>query len=431
MGGVSSPYLHFPLTKQTLTPPQDLNLKKSWHPHLLKNQERVWQEEKKALEERKRIDQWRKEREEERQLQELRQLQAAAGGKQAVDRVDFLYSGPSQGMDRTTEEMEGYLLGKRRIDSLLKGGDMDVLKKDAGVGVGAGPAAGPGVAAGLTGVANVKDIASKVREDPLLAIKRQEQAAYEAFMKDPARRRQLKEAVGGKSGDKGKKREKDGGDGRHRSRHDDEKRSRNDRHRRDDGERRSRDDRYRRDSDRHRRDDNRSRRDDDGERIGRRDRDRDRDRRHHRRRRTSLSGDRSLSRSRSPPSRRHSPRRPSSHHRVPYPPPNRKSPPSYHRDLEPTQPPVGDPDAQRAQKLAIAEMVSNASQMSADRAKRLAELEIREKAELEAEEKARMRSSKLGGKGEFLTGVNRKAGDLDLGERVRRGRQTLVAERED
>jgi len=332
-------------------------------------------------------------------------------------------------MDRTTEEMEGYLLGKRRIDALLKGGDMDVLKKDAGVGVGAGPAAGPGVAAGSTGVANVKDIASKVREDPLLAIKRQEQAAYEAFMKDPARRRQLKEAVGGKSGDKGKKREGDGGDGRHRSRHDDEKRSRNDRHRRDDGERRSRDDRYRRDSDRHRRDDNRSRRDDDSGRIGRRDR--DRDRRHHRRRRTSLSGDRSLSRSRSPPSRRHSPRRPSSHHRVPYPPPNRKSPPSYHHDLEPTRPPAGDPDAQRAQKLAIAEMVSNASQMSADRAKRLAELEIREKAELEAEEKARMRSSKLGGKGEFLTGVNRKAGDLDLGERVRRGRQTLVAERED
>jgi len=356
-----------------------------------------------------------------------------------------LYSGPSQGMDRTTEEMEGYLLGKRRIDSLLKGGDMDVLKKDAGVGVGAGPAAGPGVAAGLTGVANVKDIASKVREDPLLAIKRQEQAAYEAFMKDPARRRQLKEAVGGKSGDKDKKREKDRGDGRHRSRHGDEKRSRDDRHRRDD-ERRSRDDRHRRDdddrrshddrhkrgSDRYRRDDNRSRRDDDSERIGRRDRDRDRDRRHHhRRRRTSLSGDRSLSRSRSPPPRRHSPRRPSSpHRRVSYP-TNHRSPPACHRDLESTRPPADDPNADRAQKLAIAEMVANASQMNADRVKRLAELAITEKAELEAEEKARMRSSKLGGKGEFLTGVNRKVGDLDLGERVRRGRQTLVAERED
>ncbi|KAG0640237.1 pre-mRNA-splicing factor Cwc25 [Tuber brumale] len=425
----------------------DLNLKKSWHPHLLKNQERVWQEEKKALEERKRIDQWRKEREEERQLQELRQLQAAAGGKQAVDRVDFLYSGPSQGMDRTTEEMEGYLLGKRRIDGLLKGGDMDVLKKDAGVGVGAGPvAAGPGVAAGLAGVASVRDIANKVREDPLLAIKKQEQAAYEAFMKDPARRRQLKEAVGGKSGDK--KREKDRGDRRHRSRHDDDKRSRDDRHRRNDDDRRRRDDRHRwdgdrhrrgddrsrrdNDGDRHRRDDDRSRRDDDGERISRRDRDTDRRCHHHHRRRRSVSDDRSLSHSRSPPARRHSPRRSSSpHHRVSYPPPGRRSPPSHHRYSELARPPADNPDAQRAQKLAIAEMAANASQMNADRAKRLADLDIMEKAELEAEEKARMRSSKLGGKGEFLTGVNRKAGDLDLGERVRRGRQTLVAERED
>ncbi|CUS08749.1 unnamed protein product [Tuber aestivum] len=420
----------------------DLNLKKSWHPHLLKNQERVWQEEKKALEERKRIDQWRKEREEERQLQELRQLQAAAGGKQAVDR----------GMDRTTEEMEGYLLGKRRIDGLLKGGDMDVLKKDAGVGVGAGPAAaatGPSAAAGgLPGVANVKDIANKVREDPLLAIKRQEQAAYEAFMKDPARRRQLKEAIGGKSGDKSKKREKDRGDRRHRSRHDDhddDKRGRRDGHRRDDDDKRSRDDRHRRDDDRRRRDDDRGRRDDDGERISHRDRDRGRDRerdwesdrdrrhRHHHRRRRSTSDDYSLPRSRSPPARRHSPHRPYSlRHRVPYPPPNRRSPPSsYHHDPEPTGRPADNNDTQRAQKLAIAEMVTNASQMNADRAKRLAELAIMEKVELEAEEKARMRSSKLGGKGEFLTGVNRKVGDLDLGERVRRGRQTLVAERED
>ncbi|PWW72517.1 hypothetical protein C7212DRAFT_227473, partial [Tuber magnatum] len=386
----------------------DLNLKKSWHPHLLKNQERVWQEEKKALEERKRIDQWRKEREEERQLQELRQLQAAAGGKQAVDRVDFLYSGPSLGMDRTTEEMEGYLLGKRRIDGLLKGGDMDVLKKDAGI-------------------ANVKDIANKVRDDPLLAIKRQEQVAYEAFMKDPARRRQLKEAVGGKSRDKDQEREKDRSSRRHRSRHDGDKRSHNDRlRRRDDDDKRSRDDRHRRDSDRHRRDDDRSGRDDGGERISRRDRDRRHHHHHHRRRRSTTDD-----RSRSPPARLHSPRRNySPRHCTPHT-PNRRSPPSYRHDSEPTRRPADDPDAQRAQKLAIAEMVDNASQMNADRAKRLAKLAITEKAELEAEEKARMRSSKLGGKGGFLTGVNRKVGDLDLGERVRRGRQTLLVERED
>ncbi|RPB00195.1 hypothetical protein L873DRAFT_1843151 [Choiromyces venosus 120613-1] len=418
----------------------DLNLKKSWHPHLLKNQERVWQEEKKALEERKRIDQWRKEREEERQLQELRQLQAAAGGKQAVDRVDFLYSGPSQGMDRTTEEMEGYLLGKRRIDGLLKGGDMDVLKKDAGVSVGVSPAAAGAAAAsgGLMGVAGVRDVANKVREDPLLAIKRQEQAAYEAFMKDPTRRRQLKEAVGGKSGDKDKKREKDRSDRGHRSRDDDDRRSRDRRHRRDDDRHRRDDDRHRRDDDRSRRDDDRPRRDDKLEKTSSRNRSRDGRRdSHHYRRRRSPSSSRSLSRSRSPPPHRHnhhhhSPRRTRSPRRAHY---NHRNPtPPGHRDEQrpTTRPREKDPaEAERAQKLAIAEMVANASQMNAERAQRLAELSIKEKVELEAEEKARMRSSKLGGKGEFLAGVNRKAGDLDLGERVRRGRQTLVSERED
>lgn len=74
-------------------------------------------------------------------------------------------------------------------------------------------------------------------------------------------------------------------------------------------------------------------------------------------------------------------------------------------------------------------MQANANQMNADRAKRLAELTVKEKAELAAEEQARLRSSKLGGKGEFLTGVNRRAGDLDLAERVRRGRQNLVVDR--
>ncbi|KMU84536.1 pre-mRNA-splicing factor CWC25 [Coccidioides immitis H538.4] len=96
----------------------DLNLKKSWNPVLLKNQERVWVEQKKALEERKRIDQMMRERAEERQIQELEEMQEAAGGKKRLNRVDWMYSGPAAGQAGTTEEMEGYLLGKRRIDEL-------------------------------------------------------------------------------------------------------------------------------------------------------------------------------------------------------------------------------------------------------------------------------------------------------------------------
>jgi hypothetical protein len=41
---------------------------RSWRPSLLRNQEKLWAEEKRALEERKRIEQLRRERDEERQI---------------------------------------------------------------------------------------------------------------------------------------------------------------------------------------------------------------------------------------------------------------------------------------------------------------------------------------------------------------------------
>jgi len=60
----------------------------------LKNQERVWIEEKKALEE-KRLDQLCKEKEEERQLQELQRLQEEQTGKKKVDKLEWMYSTPA------------------------------------------------------------------------------------------------------------------------------------------------------------------------------------------------------------------------------------------------------------------------------------------------------------------------------------------------
>ena len=90
----------------------DLNLKKSWHPVLMSNQKRVWEEEKKALDERKRIEQMMKERQEERQIQELQEMQESAGGPKKQVKVDWMYNGPSAGQTGVTEEMEGYLLGK-------------------------------------------------------------------------------------------------------------------------------------------------------------------------------------------------------------------------------------------------------------------------------------------------------------------------------
>ncbi|KAG4305904.1 hypothetical protein PORY_000814 [Pneumocystis oryctolagi] len=165
----------------------DLNMKKSWHPLLIRNQEKVWMEEKKALEERKRIEQIKKEIEEERQLQELQKLQEASGGKKRVERLDWMYAAPHlSGDSRTTEEMEAYLLGRKRIDDIFK---EDTSKIENGKQ--------PFIAS--QNANSVRDIQNKIREDPLLAIKKQEQAQYEAIRNNPIKLRQLIEAQNNKN----------------------------------------------------------------------------------------------------------------------------------------------------------------------------------------------------------------------------------------
>lgn len=392
----------------------DLNLKKSWNPVLQKNQERTWLAEKKALEERKRIDQMMRERQEERQMLEIQQLQEAAGGKKRLNRVDWMYSGPSSGQLGTTEEMEGYLLGKRRIDGLIKGSENQKLEK----------AAAQDSFMALQNANTARDTAAKIREDPMLAIKKQEQAAYEAMMNDPVRRRQLMQAAGKDSGSAEKERRHH----RHRHRH------------RDDEDRRSR---------------HRSRR---------HDYDEDDDRKHRRRRGSSASVSRSRSparhsRSRRSPSpsrhtsrRSRSPRREHREHRE-----RSYSPQPWRRDRSPRRdrdreherndrrktwhhnprPAPTQHEAQASSKSAeeeraakLAAMQNNAIELDHVRADRLAAADAREKAEREADEAARARTSKDGGKGAFLSNINKRAGELDLSERLQRGRRNVEKEQE-
>lgn len=162
----------------------DLNLKKSWHPVLMKNQARVWEKEKEALDERKKLAQLQKERAEERQIQELQRLQAAQGGKKVQEKVEWLYAAPSAGAGPQAEELEQYLLGKKTVDKLFKEQDERKMAEMAAASGQAGPSAAQGGVAGIVAAGqnanNARDLAAKVREDPLLAIKQQEQAAYEA-----------------------------------------------------------------------------------------------------------------------------------------------------------------------------------------------------------------------------------------------------------
>ncbi|KAI4175112.1 MAG: hypothetical protein LQ343_001873 [Gyalolechia ehrenbergii] len=332
----------------------DLNLKKSWHPVLMSNQRRVWEEEKKALEERKRIEQMMKERQEERQIQELQEMQEAAGGKKRLNRVDWMYSGPSAGQAGTTEEMEGYLLGKRRVDGLLKGTETKTLEK----------AASEDSFMALQKANTVRDTASKIREDPMLAIKKQEQAAYESLINDPVKRRLLLKAAGGGSTKMVKER-------KHRK---------------------------------HRHHD-----------------DRDEVHFHSHKRRRIDNEDR---RGRSPsPRRRSAPRgNENGYHKL-------KASKSWHNNIRRSSPLPKRESDDRAAKLAA--MQQNASELDQDREKRIAAIAEREDAERKADETARARSARYGGRGDFVQGLNRKAGDLDIGERMRRGRRGMGREGRD
>ena len=429
----------------------DLNLKKSWHPVLMSNQRRVWEEEKKALDERKRTEQRVKELKEERAKEEIQAKLEAAGSRKRIDRVDWMYQGPSSGQTGTTEEMEGYLLGKRRIDGLIKGTEHKNLEKQAT----------QDSFMALQNANTLRDTASKIREDPMLAIKKQEQAAYEAMMNDPIKRRQLL-AIAGKGGESIAKKEKKHRRHHHRHRDESDEEQGHKRRRRDDDERQYRSGRpeYRRrrsDSfsrstspigrresvDRPRRRSVSPRRrslSTDERRMARADRERYYERqtrntssadsrspsRDHRRmsvdRRKSYPNDRDYRDHRDHRDGRHQERESRGHE-------SRRNGNGHHWRDDRGQPPdrkdsSDDVEAERQRKLAA--MQQDASSLDMDREKRLAALAEKERITREADDKARAKSSKYSDKGDFVNALHRKAGEMALGDRIGRGRQGLI-----
>lgn len=432
----------------------DLNLKKSFHPTLRRNQAAVYDEEQKALAERKRTQQRVNEIKEERAREEIQRQLEAAGGRKKVDRVDWMYQGPTDGQVGTSEETEAYLLGKRRIDNLIKGTDHKKLEKTAG----------EDSFMALQNANSARDTASKIRDDPLLAIKRQEQAAYEAMMNDPIKRRQLLASMG--VDDKKKEDRSRDKESRHRRKHrrhrsrdsEDDERGHRRRHRsysrsrsprrhrtRDDSEDEERRRRHKRRRDsgdgdrlspRHARDDSQDRRQ--GSSRHRHDDSRLGDDGHRRRRHDNSDSAGEPSRRRSPsPDRRHHHERRSEHsrsngHDRQYDRrdsgwrgsrhgngnghDNRGSGYANGRSRVPDAN-AEDREAEKARKLAA--MQSAASELDQDRESRLTELEEKERAAREADERARDRTGERG----FVNGLHKQAGKLDLGERMGRNRQ--------
>jgi len=393
----------------------DLNLKKSWHVSLMSNQRKVWEAEKVALDERKKVEQLRREREEERAIEELQRLQEASGNSGSRPTINpkiaWMYQGAS-GTNGVTEEQEGYLLGKRRVDQLVLK-EPEVEKKPA---------------TGETALVTVsaRDITSKAALDPLLAIEKQKQASLQKAMSDPIMRRRLMKEMN---------KEKEKEEKKHRKhRRDDDERDRDHRSKRrrrsdeDDGYRKSRRS-YKRRSPSYSRSISRSRspysgRHDEEGRNSRKDRarSRSRSRSSYSRRREGDRHENRRDRTRSPyretDERRSGPRRHGD---------GRSDKPRDHRRRtpEPVSQPFPSPpdsqkdaDAERAAKLAA--MQSNASDLEKARNRRLQEMEARD-----AEEKAREDKRRGDKNNKFVGGLRKQAEGVGLGERLQRSRGGL------
>ena len=368
-----------------------------------------------------------------------------------------MYAAPAEGNGPNAEELELYLLGKKRVDKLLKGNEEKVSHPphstslrftDSVPQLMAAPTnAAPG--GSFTSVQNansVRDTASKIREDPLLAIKRQEQAQYEKILKNPRRLKELRAAreatmtpaPGAKVEKKSKKDEtrderrirkeaKAAKEGGGRIEESSSKRGRDDRERED--ERHSRR--------RHSRSPSPRRRSHHSE------RDRYDDSRNDRQRSRSRSPRRrSYSRS-PPPAPRHDaqedrkPTLPESD-RKPFIPnphaaprqssgPSRYPPPPHNQGRFSAPTPVASEVEIQARKAALdarlAAMQSSANTLSADRNARLAKLEAEDKVKFEAEEAVRgSRGGKNGVGPKFLREQEKAVfgGGMDLGERMKR-----------
>lgn len=74
------------------------------------------------------MDQLRKEKEEERQLQELQRLQEEQTGKKRADKLEWMYAAPATGSSTNKNDLEDYLLGKKRVDKMLIGDENEKVR---------------------------------------------------------------------------------------------------------------------------------------------------------------------------------------------------------------------------------------------------------------------------------------------------------------
>lgn len=107
--------------------PGNLNLKKSWHPGLMKNQKKLWEQEQDALKEHQRIKEREKELAAEREKQNLLKLQYGddipAEKQRELSNMNWMYeeAPKEQVVDGFREVNEEFTEGKKQVEDLLSG----------------------------------------------------------------------------------------------------------------------------------------------------------------------------------------------------------------------------------------------------------------------------------------------------------------------
>ncbi|XP_061386702.1 pre-mRNA-splicing factor CWC25 homolog [Musca vetustissima] len=176
----------------------DLNSKKSWHPHTLKNQEQVWKaEQAKALEEKK-LEDLRKEIQQERDMEDLkragRESGVLSGGHEGDKKLDWMYKSTHELINR-----EEYLLG-RKIDKSFEALQAEEQQKEknnlVGVKQPLNHVEHECVPFSIRAYKNIQsteqvDLQRKFMEDPLMLIKQREMETRRKILENPVKLKEL------------------------------------------------------------------------------------------------------------------------------------------------------------------------------------------------------------------------------------------------
>jgi uncharacterized coiled-coil protein SlyX len=152
--------------------------KKGFHTGTMQNQERVWKVEQQKKAEEAKLEEIKRQIAEERQVMELQDAQMGADGKKKRkdQRVGWLYEVPMSGNDADQEQ---YLLGTKEATEHdnLKGGQGELEQMEE--------MQAPGALWMHQNANAAQEMAIKIRDDPLLAIRRQEEAAKRNILQNP------------------------------------------------------------------------------------------------------------------------------------------------------------------------------------------------------------------------------------------------------